>query len=128
MSDKLAGVHPRLIVKVTRILNAIAELGFPMLVTDGVRTQAQQRDLYAQGRTAPGAKVTNADGIVKRSNHQTKDDGFGYAVDCAFLVDGKPSWDDAHPWALYGEMAKALDLTWGGSWKSPDRPHVEMKP
>lgn len=126
--DKLAGVHPRLIVAVTRILNAMAELGFPMLVTDGVRTAAQQQALYAQGRGGPGKIVTHTDGVVKRSNHQLKDDGFGHAVDCAFLVDGKPSWDDAHPWALYGAMAKALGLVWGGDWKSiVDRPHIELK-
>lgn len=124
---KLAGVHPRLIEKVKRILYAMAELGVPMLVTDGLRSDAQQQALFAKGRTAPGKKVTNADGIRKRSNHQAKADGFGYAVDCCFLKDGQPSWDNAHPWRLYGEAAKALGLRWGGEWVGlPDRPHIEL--
>lgn len=120
---KLEGVHPALIEKVKRILHAMAELGYPMLVTDGVRTAEQQAALYAQGRTTPGKIVTYA----KVSNHQPKTDGFGYAVDCAFLVDGKPSWDDKLPWRLYGEAAKSQGLIWGGDWKRlVDRPHIEM--
>lgn len=129
MIDKLAGVHPMLVEKVKRILYASAELGFPMLVTDGLRTDAEQAALYAKGRTAPGSIVTNADGVKKRSNHQAKADGFGHAVDCCFLVNGRPSWDQKLPWALYGEMAKSQGLVWGGDWTSiVDRPHIELPP
>lgn len=125
--NKLDGVHPVLTDKVTRILSALAELGVPMLVTDGVRTEAQQRALFAQGRTKPGRIVTNADGVKVKSNHQAKSDGYGHAVDCCFLVNGKPSWDAKLPWRLYGEAAKALGLKWGGDWKSfKDLPHVEL--
>ena len=125
---KLSGVHPELVAKVTRILYAMSELGFPMLVTDGLRTTEQQRALFAQGRTAMGRIVTYADGDVKKSNHQAKADGYGWAVDCAFLVDGRPSWDDARPWDLYGCMARALGLTWGGTFvRLVDRPHIEIK-
>jgi peptidoglycan L-alanyl-D-glutamate endopeptidase CwlK len=125
--SRLEGVHPVLTDKVTRMLHALAELGFPMMVTDGVRTLAQQQALYAQGRSKPGKIVTNADGVRVKSNHQPKPDGYGHAVDCCFLVDGKPSWDGTLPWKLYGEMAKALGLSWGGDWKSiTDKPHIEM--
>lgn len=128
MSDKLAGVHPKLRYYVARIIDAMDALGFTMIVTDGVRTAAEQAALYAQGRTAPGAIVTQADGVVKKSNHQLHADGCGHAVDCCFLVDGKPSWDDHLPWATYGACAKALGLTWGGDWATiHDRPHIELK-
>ena len=126
MITKLEGVHPVLVEKVKRILHASAELGHPMLVTDGVRTEAQQQALYAKGRTAPGKKVTNADGVRAKSNHQVKADGFGHAVDLAFLADGKPSWAEHHPWMLLGAMAVALGLVWGGHWRTPDRPHIEL--
>jgi peptidoglycan L-alanyl-D-glutamate endopeptidase CwlK len=126
--DKLAGVHPVLARRVGAILEAMTVLGFPMMVTDGVRTTAQQQALYAKGRTAPGQRVTNVDGVTKTSNHQPKADGYGHAVDCCFLDErGKPSWADTHPWRLYGEMAKALGLVWGGDWKSiVDKPHIEL--
>lgn len=127
MITKLQGVHPRLIAAYQRISYALAELGHPIIVTDGLRTLEQQQKLFAQGRTAPGAKVTNADGVSAKSNHQAKDDGLGYAIDCAFLVNGKPSWDDSHPWRLYGEAAKSLGLRWGGDWQGlVDRPHIEL--
>ena len=102
-------------------------LGHPMKVIQGVRTAEQQAKLFAQGRTAPGKKVTNCDGLVKKSRHQVAADGFGHAVDCAFVVGGKVSWDLALPWRLYGEIGKALGLVWGGDWKSlVDRPHLEL--
>jgi len=123
---KLAGVHPDLTRAVRAVVLAMHELGYEMIVTDGVRTSAEQQKLYAQGRTAPGKVVTNADGIIRSSNHQPKADGYGHAVDCCFLVDGVPSWSDALPWELYGEMARVLGLRWGGDWKTPDRPHVEL--
>jgi peptidoglycan L-alanyl-D-glutamate endopeptidase CwlK len=123
---KLEGVHPELVEKVKRILYAMAELGHPMVVTDGPRTRAQQAELYAQGRTKPGKIVTYADGVTSLSNHQIKSDGYGYAVDIAFLVDGKPSWAEHHPWRLYADMAKVLGLRAGADWKKPDRPHIEL--
>lgn len=128
MNEKLVGVHPRLARIVPRILTAMELLGHPMLVTAGVRTAEEQAALYAQGRTAPGSIVTNADGVVKKSNHQPKGDGYGHAVDCAFVDDhGTASWADSHPWRLYGEMAKALGCKWGGDWTTfTDRPHIEL--
>ena len=131
---RLAGVHPELVEKVTKILRAMAILGHPMMVTDGVRTTEAQQALYAQGRTKPGKIVTWTDGVVKKSNHQPRGDGYGYAADCCFLTDmdgdgpDDPSWAESHPWALYGAMARALGLTWGGDWRQfVDRPHVELK-
>lgn len=121
LPDKLKGVDPHLRTKVEKILTAMAALGFPMFVTSGNRTLAEQQALFAKGRTAPGPKVTNCDGILKKSNHQG-----GKAVDCAFS--GPEPWGEKHPWPLYGAMAKALGLRWGGDWQGDlnDRPHIEM--
>lgn len=124
---RLRGVHPDLIEKVGRILLAMETLGHPMIVVSGLRTDAEQASLYAQGRTKPGKIVTNLDGVTKRSNHQSKADGWGHAVDMAFLRNGKPSWAEDHPWELYGLTAESLGLTWGGRWKKlVDRPHIEL--
>jgi peptidoglycan L-alanyl-D-glutamate endopeptidase CwlK len=121
----LARVHPELAQRARRVLSAMAVLGFPMTITDGNRTVDEQRALYAKGRTAPGAIVTNADGVRSKSNHQD-----GRAIDCAFIgADGNPHWRDDAPWRAYGECAKALGLKWGGDFKSlkgGDRPHIEL--
>lgn len=134
--DKLAGVHPRLVDAVDRIRLAMHQLGFQMIVTDGVRTDAEQWVLWQQGRetlgpdVAPsrplGRTVTNADGVKTRSNHQRHVDGWGHAVDMTFLVDGKASWADTLPWRLYAEAAKSQGLKAGADWSMPDRPHIEL--
>lgn len=127
MKDKLAGVHPDLVARVVKICSAMAALGYPMMVTDGVRTDAEQQALYAKGRTVPGLVVTQLDGVSGRSKHQIRSDGYGRAVDCCFMVHGLPSWDPTMPWNLYGAMAKQLGLEWGGNWITfADKPHIEL--
>lgn len=128
MTDKLKGVHPTLVARVNHLQMAMTELGYPMIVTDGLRSESEQRALYAQGRTAPGLIVTQADGVTHRSNHQAHDDGYGHAVDMAFLdANGRPTWEEHLPWGLYGLAAQTLGLVWGGAWSTPDRPHVELR-
>lgn len=119
--QRLQGVHPTLVTAVLTLLNE-----FPMFVAQGVRTVDQQQALYAQGRTAPGHIVTNADGILKRSNHQPHADGLGHAVDLAWT--GTDPFGDSQPWPAFGAQVEALGLVWGGSWHSSlvDRPHIEL--
>ena len=132
MSDPLRGVHPDLASRVRRVLAGMAALGESMRVIEGVRTKERQQALYAQGRTTPGKIVTYADGVTKRSFHQVADDGYGYAVDCAFENDPRTprdeTWAEDRPWAAYGALAEAVGLTWGGRWKMRDLPHVEWRP
>jgi peptidoglycan L-alanyl-D-glutamate endopeptidase CwlK len=120
--DKLEHCHARLKPAMLKVLSAMEALGFPMMVTDGIRSAEQQTALYAQGRTTPGPIVTYCDGVTKKSNHQS-----GRACDCCFIVDGQPSWDGRLPWATYGACLKAVGLRWGGSWESiHDLPHAEI--
>jgi hypothetical protein len=34
------------------------------------------------------------------------------------------TWDG--PWERWGGLAEAAGLVWGGRWRRPDRPHVEL--
>lgn len=129
--DRLKDVHPYVARRIEKILNAMFALGWPMFVVSGLRTDDQQRALYAQGRTKPGSIVTNVDGTVKKSMHQRQATGYGHAVDLAFVDDPITlkieTWDVKQPWQVYGTMAEAYGLTWGGRWTSiVDRPHVEL--
>ena len=130
MAD-LFGVHPTLVTKIARVLDRMRAAGHPMRVCQGLRTVAMQAALYQQGRTVPGKRVTNADGVRKLSNHQAKEDGpyrgYGCAVDCCFAT-GDP-FGEAQPWRLYGEAVRAEGLVWGGDWvRFVDRPHAELPP
>lgn len=91
-------------------------------VIQGLRTQAQQDRLYAQGRTEPGPIVT----WTRNSPHLTGD-----AVDVApYPI----NWDNTKEfYKLAGVMKAAaivegVDLVWGGSWvKYKDLPHYELR-
>lgn len=123
----MAALHSSLQKKIDTILAIMVLVGHPMKIIQGVRTVEEQTFLFAKGRTTPGPKVTNCDGVEKKSRHQVASDGTGHAVDCAFVVDGKISWAEKEPWRLYGELGKAMGLVWGGEWKSlVDRPHLEL--
>lgn len=128
----LAGLDPAFAAVVRQVLAAMAALHHPMVAYDGRRTTAQQQALYAQGRTAPGRKVTNADGVRRKSKHQD-----GHAVDAAFvrpLVEGRWDLTWSGPWEAYGRIGEELGLVWGGRWgeSAPskgdgwDRPHLEQ--
>ena len=64
-------------VKKSAILN-----GCEIKVTQTLRSIAYQNELYAQGRTKPGNKVTNAIGGSSMHN-------YGLAVDFGVFKDGK---------------------------------------
>lgn len=135
--DALKGVHPRLVQLMEAV---IKDTPVDFTITDGVRTVAQQKALYAKGRTAPGSVVTNADGVRSKSNHQPKADGLGYAVDLYPFVNGKLDFNDAGKQlpviaAHIKATAKCLgiNIRWGGDFaakgKQPkgwDKPHFEL--
>lgn len=124
---RLRGCHPELKARVVRLVEALAHEGLHVILTQGVRSVAQQQALYAQGRYKPGKIVTNCDGLVKVSNHQPKADGYGYAVDVAWVIEGRVTWEG--PWETLGQMAHTHGLVWGGTWtRFPDRPHLELPP
>ncbi|MCL1636227.1 M15 family metallopeptidase [Elizabethkingia bruuniana] len=134
----LEGVHPKL---VKLIKTAIVNSPVDFTITEGLRSDQRQKDLYAQGRTKPGLKVTNKDGVKSISNHQDmadgKRDGLGKAVDLYPFFLGKVQVN--HPDTIKNlkliathikKVAKELGIaiTWGGDWKSPfDPPHFELK-
>ena len=80
--DTMVGVNPNL-VKV--IKEAIVNSPFDFMITQGVRTAKYQNELYQQGRTKRGLKETKTKEKIKKTNHQMKVDGFGYAIDFVIL-------------------------------------------
>jgi peptidoglycan L-alanyl-D-glutamate endopeptidase CwlK len=132
--NSLKGIHPDL---VTVLVVAIQNSPFDFTITNGVRTAAEQQALYAQGRTKKGIIVTNADGVKNKSNHQAKDDGFGYAVDLYPYFNGSVQTAGTEVDKRLASIASHIKQTaknlninieWGGDWKSiKDTPHFELK-
>ncbi len=93
--------------------------GYEMAILEGYRSPERQNLLAKLG---PG--VTNA--AAWQSWHQ-----YGLAADSAFVRNGKIVISEKDPWAmrgyaLYGQVAESLGLTWGGRWKMMDLGHTEL--
>lgn len=142
---RMSGLHPVLMAATMALIERCYARGVPIIITQGLRTIADQNGLYAKGRTqeqlnAVGlshvkaqpkeTKVTNA--IGGTSNHN-----YGLAIDFALLLpDGRTvSWDtlrdgdkDSLPdWSEVVEEAKRLGFEWGGEWRTfKDLPHLQM--
>ncbi len=91
--------------------------GLKVRITETYRTQERQNELYAQGRTKPGKVVT----WTKNSRHTSR-----RAWDICQNIKGK-EYDQSEGFFIKcGKVAKKLGITWGGDWKTPDRPHFEV--
>jgi peptidoglycan LD-endopeptidase CwlK len=95
--------------------------GYDMVLLEGYRSPDRQAQLAALG-----PQVTQAGAF--ESYHQ-----YGLAADCAFVRDGRIVISERDQWAasgyaLYGEVARSVGMTWGGSWRSiKDYGHVELR-
>lgn len=119
---RLDTCHPDLIEMVERVAERI-----PLIVVCGHRSVAEQRELYAQGRTKPGPIVTHIDGVNKKSKHN-------YTPSRAVDLAPRPlDWNnikgfEAIAAAMKEEAARmGVMIAWGGDWKRfVDRPHFEL--
>lgn len=119
MSASREGLNPEFAQKLNLFEKKLAENGIKVILTTGYRSIAEQNNLYAQGRTKPGKKVTNARGGDSWHN-------YGRAADYAFVINGKVTWNG--PWQAFGKIAQICGLEWGGNFKSIlDRPHVQWR-
>ena len=95
--------------------------GIRIKIISGLRTYAEQDELYAKGRTTPGPKVTNARGGY--SNHN-----FGIAFDIG-VFEGQKYLADSIKYKAVGVLGTDLGLDWGGNWTSiVDQPHFQLRP
>ena len=122
--DRLSKLEPdfRAIVEDIKKLTEDAT-GLEWYVVSGLRSFTEQADLYAQGRTKKGSKVTNA--TPGSSAHN-----YALAADLAPLVKGTHTsiWWSApeNIWNTYGAIVEQSGMTWGGHFKSiKDNPHCE---
>ena len=130
-SRKIEDLVPAMQEKARAFAGAMAEAGVPFIFTCTRRTQAEQDELFARGRTKPGPKVT----WTRNSRHID-----GEAFDICVCKDGVPQWDgkvdvdlDGVPdYFEAGQIGESCGLVWGGRFKradgtpTPDFPHFEL--
>ena len=103
------------------LVQKAAANGIKIKIISGHRSYEEQNKLYAQGRTAPGKKVTNAKGGY--SNHN-----FGIAFDIG-VFEGAIYMGDSPKYKAVGVLGMELGLEWGGNWKTiVDQPHFQLRP
>lgn len=120
--QNLLKVHPDLVRVVRRAAKIINDPTLGFVVTCGIRTLAQQKELLRIGATT----TLNSRHLPGKSNK------LSHAVDIAVTYKGKVKWD----WPLYVNMAVLMKqaaadvgvpLEWGGDWKSfKDGPHYQL--
>jgi peptidoglycan L-alanyl-D-glutamate endopeptidase CwlK len=122
-SRSLFDLHPDVRDMAAAHIAACKAQGIDLLVTSTYRSTAEQNALYAQGRTKPGKKVTNAKGGQSFHNHRL-------AYDVVPLRNGKPVWgttgEDGKLWQRVGELGEGAGLEWAGRWtKFKEFPHFQ---
>lgn len=98
----------------------LIDRGVKVIITSTFRNAESQNDLYAQGRTKPGTRVTNARAGYSWHN-------FRCAFDFAPQIGKSIPWNDYKLFKYIGQVGKSVGLEWGGDWKSfPDSPHLQF--
>ncbi len=127
-SRDLSLLAPKFRAAVEAAIAECAQLGLPVKVNEAYRSQARQAWLYAQGRTRPGDKVTNAPTAL------TSWHGYGLAVDVihatkAYWPFGKGAANAANNAKWFWQVSdvfKRHGCNWGGDFKTrPDAPHMQ---
>ncbi len=113
-------LHPILRERIAEVEQRLAEEELPFAMFEGFRSPQRQANLFAQGRTRPGPRVTKAN--AWSSYHQ-----YGVAADFVLRIDGRWSWDDAgaraRHWQRLHELAGEVGLR-PLSW---EKPHLQLE-
>src|SRR5574343_602378 len=122
-SRSLDELHPYVKQLAEELIAKCDEEDIDLLITSTYRDRESQAVLYAQGRTTPGNKVTNARPGQSFHNYRC-------AFDVVPLVHGKAVWDTTGPsaqlWKSIGEAGKSVGLEWAGDWATfKEYPHFQ---
>lgn len=117
----IATLQPEVRPMARALVQRARSAGITIKIISGLRSYAEQDALYAQGRSAPGAVVTNA--RAGYSNHN-----FGIAFDVG-VFEGNRYLPDSPKYKAVGVLGVDLGLEWGGNWKTiVDQPHYQLRP
>lgn len=144
MTRRLDLLHPGARAKLDALTAAASARGLNFIVTNTLRTDAEQHALFAQGRKALSEvnrlrKEAGLPPITEAENKRTVTGvsvsihQFGLAFDVALLCDGRPHWDakadvnkdGSFDYEELGKLGESLGLTWGGRFKFRDLVHFE---
>lgn len=127
--SRLDGVMPILIsIFKEGVKDSPYDFGIPS--TGGLRTDQDQLDLYAIGRTIKKHKKPVT--WTLNSNHKAKPDGYGHAVDIYAYVNGKASWNMKYLKPIAKHLKEfamkeyGVELEWGYDLWKKDGAHFQV--
>lgn len=122
MADMTVGLMPEFSEIVKEFVLQANFQGYKVDVFSGYRSIEEQAKLYAQGRTAPGTIVTNA-----QPGHSFHN--WGLAVDVVFKdANDHFTWNVSDDqWHQLAAVGNSLGLEPGAYWKTfTDKPHFQL--
>ena len=121
-TERLAAAHPLFIARANQLDVILTAQGIDFRWTNVVRTMAEQAADYAQGRTTPGAIITDAQ--PGQSWHE-----FGFAGDGCPMVNGEPDWNvDGANWPKVYAALPSVGLFSGKNFRTipGDYDHTQL--
>ena len=118
-SRSLSDLNPKVAALCSEFINRCKAQNIDVIITSTFRDSESQNALYAQGRTTPGEKVTNA--RAGQSYHNWR-----VAFDFVPIVNGKAQWKDEASFIKCGEIGEALGLEWAWRWtRNKEMAHMQ---
>ena len=145
MNRNISSLDQAVAEKCRELLKICRERGLQLRVISTLRTEDEQRALYAQGREHVSAvnALREVAGLppIKESHNRVVTSTpvsvhqFGCAFDIVLTREGVPHWDTTRDindnsvpdYIEAGRIGESLGLTWGGRWSSRDLVHYELR-
>ena len=119
-SRKIIDLAPPVLQKCYDFVAECKRQRLDVIITSTFRDNECQQFLYAQGRTRPGPKVTNA--MPGQSFHN-----YRVAFDFLPILNGKAQWQNEDLFKQCGLIAERLGLEWAGRCDSfPELCHCQF--
>lgn len=124
-SRSLDDLAPVVKARALAFIDECKRAGLDVLIYCTLRSNDEQDELYAHGRTVPGPVVTNA--RAGESLHNPDSSGHAWAFDAVPMVAGKPMWRDMALIGRMGHCGEAVGLEWAGAWVGAMREFVHFQ-
>lgn len=143
--ERIATLHPKIRQTVlsayTFVNNKLLGKGVRLRFAYTTRTNEEQNELFAQGRTKLFDSRGRRLGIVTKAKGGESIHNYHLAWDIVLLLDRngdgvfeEASWntvldfdkDGKADWMECVEHFKSIGAVWGGDWRFVDKPHFEM--
>lgn len=128
-SRKIEDLHHNLQPICREFMQKVLDAGVDIIITCTYRSNEEQNELYAQGRTKSGLIVTRARGGQSAHNFTIDGKPAAKAFDIVPMIGGKPIWSVGHKaWTIAGKIGMELGLNWYGAPGSSfvEFPHFQL--